>query len=218
LIHGLGATPAYFQPWAARLAQYGAVYAPHLPGLDGTARLSDGQSTAAVADALAAVCIQIGAGPYVVIGHSLGCQIAASLVARHPDLAAGLVLLAPAPDRSAGPLLCQALALACDIPREPYALVKLMTPALLRAGPRYFLTAIRAMTRYQWTADLRRITAPALVIRGGCDPLVSHRWGKKVTRLLPNASMIEVPGAPHGVNFTDPACLTDAILDLVRSV
>jgi pimeloyl-ACP methyl ester carboxylesterase len=218
LIHGLGATPAYFQPLAVRLARYGMVYAPHLPGLDGTMRLPGAQSTAAVADALAMVGVQIGAGPYVIIGHSLGCQIATCLVARHPDLAAGLVLLAPAPDPSAGPLLCQALALARDIPSEPYALLKLMTPALLRAGPRYFLTAIRAMRRYHWTANLRRITTPTLVVRGTCDPLVSHRWGEKVAHLLPNARMIEVPDAPHGVNFTDPALLTDATLDLARSV
>jgi pimeloyl-ACP methyl ester carboxylesterase len=73
------------------------------------------------------------------------------------------------------------------------------------------------MTRYQWTADLRHITTPALVVRGKRDPLVSHQWDEKIARMLPNARLIEVPGAPHGLNFTDPAAIADAVLGLVRA-
>jgi pimeloyl-ACP methyl ester carboxylesterase len=218
LVHGLGATPAYFQPLAIRLAQDGVVYAPNLPGFGGTMRLPGTQSTSATADALAKVCTELGSGPYVVVGHSLGCQVVVSLVARHPTLAAGLVLLSPAPDPSEGPLLCQAVALAIDVPREPSALLKLMIPAMVSASPRYLLTSIRAMTRYSWTEDLGRIPVPTLVIRGGRDPLVSCQWGEMVTRMLPNARLIEVPGAPHGVNFTDAATIAQAIRNLVGGV
>jgi pimeloyl-ACP methyl ester carboxylesterase len=218
LIHGLGATPAYFQPLAALLSANGVVYAPALPGFGGTARLPGTQTTEAIARAVANLCVTIGEGPYVIVGHSLGCQIAARLCARFPDIASGLVLLAPAPDPSAGPLICQALALAVDVAREPFALIRLMLPAMLTAGPRYLLTAIWAMRRYHWQDDLEVITAPALVIRGGRDPLVSHRWDETVARLIPNARLVEVAGAPHGVNFTDPGPIAEAIRGLSRDV
>jgi len=56
-------------------------------------RLSDPR---AQADLVAAALREMGVGRTIVLGHSLGAAVAASLGARHPDLIAGLVFVAPA--------------------------------------------------------------------------------------------------------------------------
>lgn len=48
------------------------------------------------ADAIAAALTAIGVRQAIVVGHSFGGAVAAAFAVRHPDLTAGLVLLAPA--------------------------------------------------------------------------------------------------------------------------
>ena len=54
-------------------------------------------SLAGAADAVRAVVDELGLGPVVVVGQSLGGAVAALLAREHPDVVAGLVLLDPTP-------------------------------------------------------------------------------------------------------------------------
>src|SRR5690606_36889708 len=51
--------------------------------------------------------------------------------------------------------------------------------------------------------------APTLVLSGENDPIIPPEWGDLVTRQLPHATHIVVPGAGHGV--TGLACLPSTI-------
>ena len=49
----------------------------------------------------APTCERTSASPAVLIGHSMGAQVALEVAARHPDLTAGLVLIGPTVDPAA---------------------------------------------------------------------------------------------------------------------
>ncbi len=50
-----------------------------------------------------------------------------------------------------------------------------------------------------------RVQAPALVVRGTRDQIVSQGWTEEAARLLPNAQLAIIPGAAHAINFSYPA-------------
>ncbi|MGH2561968.1 MAG: alpha/beta fold hydrolase, partial [Thermomicrobiales bacterium] len=202
LIHGLGATPAYFRPLAERLAAVCPTIAPSLPGFGGTDRRRGERSIAALATAVAEYWAAAGTEPALVVGHSLGAQIVTSLAARYPDLVAGVALVSPAPDPFGGDLPRHAARLVLDATREPFTLLRLLVPRYLTSGLTYLSTTIRAMDRYRWEPDLPRVAAPALVLRGERDPVVSRLWATTLARDLPAAHLIEISNAPHGVIYS----------------
>lgn len=67
-------------------------------------------------------------------------------------------------------------------------------------------------------ADLRRITAPTLVIVGDADPFVpvDHAWGLK--RQLRDARLLVVPDCGHEVTVRRPALVNEALAAFYRSV
>jgi pimeloyl-ACP methyl ester carboxylesterase len=62
---------------------------------------------------------------------------------------------------------------------------------------------------------LRRVTCPALLIRGQKSPLLTADVEQKMLQALPNDCMVEVADAAHTVNADNAAALnrvTDAVL------
>jgi pimeloyl-ACP methyl ester carboxylesterase len=99
LVHGLGESSRCFAGVLERLARAGAfAVAPDLPGYGLTApergengRGDEGGGLAGVADGLAVLLRDLGAGPAVVVGHSLGGVVATFLAERAAALVAGVV-------------------------------------------------------------------------------------------------------------------------------
>ena len=96
LLHGLGASREVWRPVATRLAAGGpAVLMADLLGFGASrsigTRFGIDDHVAAVAGLLHAR----GADRVLVVGHSFGCAVAVALVASHPELARGLVLVSP---------------------------------------------------------------------------------------------------------------------------
>ena len=58
---------------------------------------------------------------------------------------------------------------------------------------------------------LPHVDVPALVVRGGRDPMCPQHWAEQVTRLLPQGRLKVIPGGPHTLVYTMP-------LELVRVV
>lgn len=90
LVHGQPGRGADWEPVATRLSGRYEVLAPDRPGYDGTPATGM-RANAAV---LAGLLRDRGAGPAVVVGHSYGGGIALLLAEDHPELVAGLVLVA----------------------------------------------------------------------------------------------------------------------------
>lgn len=126
LVHGLGLSGRYFVPLARRLAAGGAtVLVPDLPGnARSRAAARRAPDVAQCADALARLLQRLFPGPSVLVANSVGCQVAASLAARHPHLVSRLVLVGPALEPGASGWR-QFARLVADAPKELLGLLGL---------------------------------------------------------------------------------------------
>ncbi|HET9927189.1 MAG TPA: alpha/beta hydrolase, partial [Rubrobacter sp.] len=75
----------------------------------------------------------------------------------------------------------------------------------------------RLLKTFQYALDdpieekLPGVRAPALVVRGSWDPVVSQRWVEDVADLLPTGRLVVIPDGPHTLVHNRP-------LDLARVV
>ncbi|MEU7134947.1 alpha/beta fold hydrolase [Streptomyces sp. NPDC046261] len=208
MIHGLGLSGRYFTPVARRLAADGhTVVVPDLPGtVRSRAAVRTTPGTEELASSLGRWYAAAGLGPCLLVGHSVGCQVAAAFAARHPEFIARVLLTGPAlePGASAWRQLGRLLA---DAPREPWSLLFLAVSDYLTTGPVRFLSALRGALRDAegaFEARLRVIDVPALVVRGSGDPLAPAAWAERVAALLPKGGAAVVEDAAHAAHFSAP--------------
>lgn len=214
LVHGYGIGSGYFAPLAARLAGEWRVYAPDLPGHGASEHAARPLTVPELADALGRWMDAWRLRGAVIVGQSLGCQIAAELVVRRPELASALVLVAPTIDpaaRSAGAQIGRA---ALTAPFEHPALDVLVTRDYLRAGPRVVVDEMRHMLAHDLAPLLPRIAVPVTVVRGARDRVVPQGWAEQVAALASAPSPVVVPGGGHAVHY-DAA---DEVAAVVRAV
>jgi pimeloyl-ACP methyl ester carboxylesterase len=206
LVHGIGVARLYFGPLARVLAADGPVLVVELEGFGGAPKTGHRRPPTIEEHALllAALLRDTGAGPYRLVGHSMGTQIVADLAARDPELVEQLALLGPVTDPAAPTALQQGLRLARDTLGESLGANLAVFTDYARTGPSWYLRTLPAMLGYDLRAVLPRIRTPALVIRGARDPIAPHPWAQEVAGLLPRSRLAEVPGAHHVVQFTHP--------------
>ena len=210
LVHGLSISSAYMVPVAELLAADFPVYAPDLPGFGRSGKPDDTLDVPGLADALARWMEEAGLSRAALLGNSLGCQVIVELAVRHPEKVARAILVAPTCD----PCLRKprvVLDLLKDAAMEKPSLLPLHVADDVRAGPRRILRTFRFALKHPMRQRLRQVRAPTLVVRGASDPLVSRRWVREVTRRLPRGRLLEIPEAPHAVNYTTPGPLADAV-------
>ena len=93
LLHGwMAAADTNFYPVFDRLAARHQVIAPDLRGHGRTLYPEVPFTLEDAADDVAALLRDLGTGPCVIVGYSLGTTVTQLLVARHPDVVAGIVL------------------------------------------------------------------------------------------------------------------------------
>ena len=94
-LHGIGGTSNVYQVQADALSSGYQVIRPDFAGA-GRSPAGGGEiSIDSHAADIAAVLDALGAGPAVIVGHSMGTLVARALAARHPARVAGLALLGP---------------------------------------------------------------------------------------------------------------------------
>jgi len=208
MIHGLGVSGRTLLPLARLLAAGRGVLVPDLPGFGRSPaprpprpRTLDVSGLAAT---VAAAMEAAGLPRAAVLGHSLGGQVAVELADRFPQRVARLVLVAPTVDRAARTAGREVLRLLADSYREPPALVALAAWDYLAAGPRRIAATLRFALADAIERKLPWIDAPALVVRGRRDPVVSQRWAEEVARRLPAGELAVFARAAHALPFSAP--------------
>ncbi|MFI7320680.1 alpha/beta fold hydrolase [Streptomyces venezuelae] len=216
LVHGLGLSGRYFVPLARRLAAGGAsVVVPDLPG-NGRSRsvVRRAPDVERLADALAhGLARGLPPGPAVLVANSVGCQVVAALAARHPHLVSHLVLVGPALDPGASGLR-QFGRLVADAPREPLALLAVAGFDYLVTGPLRCAASFRHALRdaaEAFEANLSRVRAPTLAVRGAGDTIASVAWTRRVAELVADGYAKDIPGAAHAAHFGAPDALAALI-------
>lgn len=217
LVHGLGVSSRYMRRAVVELAPDFDVYAPDLPGCGRSERPARALDVPELADALAAWMSAAGVGRASLVGHSLGCQVVVDLAARRPELVARLVLAAPTGDPRRRGALGLFFRLLLNAPREPVSLIPLVVADYLRAGLVRGARTLAASLRDRVEEKLPRVAAPALVVRGSRDPIVSARWAEGAARLLPRGRLVVIEGAAHALNYNSAARFARAVREFVRS-
>ena len=220
LVHGLAVSHRYLMPTAVLLARHRLVGVPDLPGFGLSGEPGVVLGTRRLADALGGWLQATGTAPAVLLGNSYGCQVIVDLVTRHPEAAAAVVLSGPTVDPQARTVTRQVLRWLCDALHED----PLQAPILLRdvrdAGASRVIATLRHAVRDRIDQKLPSVSVPALVLRGGIEPIVPARWADEAARLLPRGQVATVPGSPHNSVYVAAGALTaavEAFLDDVSS-
>jgi len=203
LLHGIGLGRKVFDGLAGILARQGRVIAVDLPGYGSAPEPERTLTMERTADLVAAFVRASRLGPVVLIGHSMGTQVASELAARHPALVELLILVAPTVDRRARRLAPQLGRLVRDLAGENPLVLYRGGREYLRAGPN-LRGKTRAMLSHRPELAYPRIAAPTLVLRGAEDRVCPPRWCRSVVASIPDARYSEVPGHRHETMIRDP--------------
>lgn len=213
LVHGL-ASHRYMRPLMNALADDYPVYAPDMPGFG----LSDGKDIPPhprdLADALADWHAILELPPAVWVGNSTGCQVIVELAVRHPARVKAVVLQGPAPDPSRPGLARQILDWMRNGRREP-SMGMILPRDYANAGPLRMMRAFANARHYPMALRLSDVAAPALVIYGDRDAIISPAWARRVAEALPQGRLQNLPGSAHTINFMQPRRMADAIRQFV---
>jgi pimeloyl-ACP methyl ester carboxylesterase len=204
LVHGIGVSARYFQRLAAELAGDNAVYAIELPGFGSSSGPRRPLSVPELGGIVLDVLRALELSGVVLVGHSMGCQVATETAARAPELVHKLVLLGPTVNDRERSVGRQGLRLAQDTLRESPAVNWMVFTDYLRSIVPYLKT-LPAMVNHKLEEALPLVTCPVVLMRGERDPIVPSDWLERLAAANPNSTIVEVPGVPHVLMYSRPA-------------
>lgn len=211
LVHGLGLSSRYMVPLARELSTFYRVFALDLPGFGRSEKPPRRLGLVEMAETLAGWMRTTGLRAATLVGNSYGCQIAVELAARRPRMVERLVLVGPTTDPAFRTRRQQLARLLLDALREPVSLLGIAITDYLRCGPRRMLHGLREALEHPLEARLPLVAAPALVVRGLRDPLVSASWAARLASELPAGRLVIVPGVAHAAHYAAPRSLARTI-------
>ena len=231
LLHGYGESLTTWRAVFDRLALFDRVIAIDLPGFGGSAKPDVSYSLPAMTERLSRFVDRWTTGPLVVVGHSMGGEIAASLALARPDRVNLLILIAPAGFRVglAGIADSMSPTKADRIGRYlswRSFITPIHDPSWLEepdsaanyeqtGDARYSASAARLLKEFSFTALRGRfqdITQPTLLIWGGLDPVMPFSVGDTLSRLIPCVHFVPLVRAFHRPQAEVP----DTVLSIVR--
>ncbi|MCP2324013.1 pimeloyl-ACP methyl ester carboxylesterase [Hamadaea flava] len=233
LVHGTNRGGASWDGVADAFADRCTVVLPNLSGSD-LAR-DDGRDLTGeqLADQVAAVIADVGAGPADVVGHSMGAVVVATLAATRPDLVRTAVLAAGFAGQG-DEYFRNVLTVWRDLAGVPDTFARY---AMLQAFSREYLNSLdraavdelaggyqpNANRLRQLDLDLRldvrqllpRIQAPTLVIGGSRDTLVPVEHSRELAAGIPGAAYAELD-CGHLMATERPAEFVKLVRDFIR--
>ncbi|WP_194410619.1 alpha/beta fold hydrolase [Microbacterium cremeum] len=216
LIHGIGMGRTVFADLTRHLGD-GETVALDLPGYGEAPEPPRVPTIERNADLVAAYLRARVKAPAVIVGHSMGAQVALEVAARHPGAVQGIVLVGPTVEPSARTAPRQLWRLLRDIAVEHPRVIALGAREYLRAGPR-LRTKFRAMLVHRPEDVFARTDVPALVLRGEDDVVAPQAWCRQVAAALPQGRFEEVEGHGHETMIRDAAPAARLIREFARAL
>jgi pimeloyl-ACP methyl ester carboxylesterase len=214
LVHGIGMGRSVFADVGRILSRHGRVVGIDLPGYGEAPEPARTPTIERMADLVAAYLVERVEGRIVLVGHSMGTQVAVEVVARHHGLVSCLVLAAPTIDAHARRPGVQLARLIWDLLPESPRVILAGAREYLRAGP-HLRRKYRAMFVHRPETSFPRVDVPVLVLRGTRDRVAPRRWCREVVAALPDARLREIPDRGHETMIRDAAPAAARILAFV---
>lgn len=232
LLHGLGGSRIAWGPNLPVLAEAERVVAWDAPGYGESAPV-EVQSFAGYADRAAALIHRVSPdAPVDLVGTSFGGMIAQYMTHAHPELVRSLTLICTSPAfgldgtdpdewrnnrlkgletfgtvAAAAPVILSSLA-----GPEAQHVVPEACEAMARIPMAGMLTSLSILPSHDSRAILTEITVPTLVLIGEDDDETPPSYSKAIVDLMPNATLVTIPGAGHLLNLEAPDAVNRAIL------
>jgi pimeloyl-ACP methyl ester carboxylesterase len=223
-IHGFPLSRGAWDRQVDAFRAHHRVIAPDLRGLGQTEAQSGTNSMDRFAGDVHSLLQQLGTGPVVLAGHSMGGYVALAFARNYPQALRGLVLVgtkagADTPEGAAG-----RRATAEKVKLEGIdGVVNAMAPKMLAASNQdaKMAAAVRALMepskpegvigallgmaeRPDSTPKLGQIKVPTLVITGADDTVIPPAESDLLAKNIPGAQLRVIPNAGHLVAFERP--------------
>lgn len=208
---------------------------PDLPGMGESTRSTARTSDEALDELDAVIAAQIGAEPFVVIGHSFGAFLARGIAARHPDQVTGLALVSPyvddftpAPERVVeddGGLdeLDESVRgdylgyFVVRTARTREVFERIVRPALGRYDGD-IVDAIMTASTLTPDPDDVPFDGPVAILLGRDDAFIGWRAQMRLGEAYPRATVVLADGAGHALLHERPALVRATIDDWLDRV
>lgn len=235
LLHGYGESLTTWRAVFDPLATAARVIAIDLPGFGGSAKPDVPYSLPAMTERLSRFIDRWTTGPLVLVGHSMGGELAANLALLRPDRIKLLVLIAPAGYRIglggiAGSMtptkartIGRYLALRSFITpiHDPGWLGEPDSSATYdqTGDANYSRVAARILEEFDFVAlrpRFRELTQPTLLIWGGLDPVVPFSVGDTLSQTIPCVRYVPLRNAFHRPQAERPDTVIWAVREFLR--
>ncbi len=240
LLHGIGSNAG---SWARQMKAFPGyrVLAWDAPGYGASSPLQqDWPDAGDYARALSAWLDALSLSRVALVGHSLGCLMAARFAADHPErvasitlasIAAGHARLEPQEQKrllegrtgdveALGPRgMAEKRGPRLLGPKAAPAQVRAVVEAMASVNPQGYAQAARMLSRGDIIADLARLpdSVPLQIVFGAADVITTPQANRRVAAHAPRASVIEIPEAGHALSVDAPDAFNAAIAAHLRS-
>ncbi len=233
LLHGYAESLMAFRSVFDRLSLNHRVMALDLPGFGASDKPEGTYDLESYVSRLSDLLDHQTEGPLVLVGHSMGGEVAAALALARPQRVASLVLIA-----AAGYGLSPAFEALADDGGDGLGWVNSLVGLLLPLhdpiwleepgevadydpvlDPRYRRSLTRVLEDFDFAAlrgRLDRVKQPVLLIWGRRDPTIPYELGLAMAEDLPCATMVTVERTLHRPHQTEPGLVAAAIEDFLR--
>lgn len=205
VVHGLVVASGMTVPVAERLAEDGPVIAPDLPGCGRSDKPRPPLDVPELGEVVADVTADLLPGERpILVGVSLGSQVALAAVRARPDGFAGAVLVSPSVEAPRRKWRVQLARWQAESATQSWRLRLLQIRDYARAGIPRALRTFSAAMRHRPEDVITAVDLPLLVVHGGRDPLVRQEWARYLAHRAPRGQLSVVPRGVHAMTFENP--------------
>ena len=148
-------------------------------------------------------------GPLVLVGHSMGGLVCASLAVERPELVHALVLIAPAGAPELRSLQAYARGLVRTFLSARPGLMRTIAEDAIRTGPEALLHGALFATGSSFAGN---VSAPTLLIWGARDRLIPVELAAEWQRAIPQARLEVIDDAAHVPMVETPSVFAERLL------
>jgi len=147
--------------------------------------------------------------PVVLVGHSMGGLVCASLAVERPELVRALVLIAPAGAPELRSLRAYARGLVRTVLSLRPGLMRTIAEDAIRTGPEALLHGALFATGSSFAGS---VSAPTLLIWGARDRLIPVELAAEWQRAIPQARLEVIDDAGHVPMVETPSAFAERLL------